>query len=73
MQRMVKTTPDSRPPYKYDATAQSLGYTNSRVSYEPPYKRIIRSHELEKHIATTQSPWANIKIRTAGYGRGMHI
>ena len=70
IQRMMTSTSDARPPYKYDARIHSPGYTNGRLSYEPPYKRIASSEEIEKHIALTQSPWANIKIRTTG-GRGI--
>lgn len=71
IQRIITSTPDSRIPYKYDARSQSPGYTNGRPPYEPPYKRIASSEELEKHIALTQ-PWANIKIRSTS-GRGMDI
>lgn len=64
--RMMTSTSDTRPPYKYDARVHSPGYTNGRASYEPLYKRIASNEELEKHLALTQSPWANIKIRTTG-------
>ena len=71
IQRMITSGSDTRLPYKYDARSHSPGYTNGRAAFEPPFKRIASgAEELEKHIALSQSPWANIKIRTT---RGMVV